>query len=101
MYQLLLNFIKIIDTSQFQVSILFIHINYKLRKNVMQSEIYYLKNIFNDDYLSLFMRKPSFRLCENKDADQLRGNCEADQRLCFRYMVSIIPILPKSEISSL
>ena len=23
-------------------------------------------------------------ICENKDADQLRGNREADQRLCFR-----------------
>ena len=33
-------------------------------------------------------------------ADQLRGNCEADQRLCFRYMDSTIPLLPKSEISS-
>ena len=29
------------------------------------------------------VRKPVFRLCENKDADQLRGNHEADQRLCF------------------
>ena len=40
-------------------------------------------------------------MCENKDADQLRGNREADQRLCFRYMDSKIPLLPKSEISSL
>ena len=29
------------------------------------------------------MRKPVFYLCENKDSDQLRGNREADQRLCF------------------
>ena len=29
------------------------------------------------------MRKPAFCICENKDADQLRGNREADQRLCF------------------
>ena len=34
------------------------------------------------------MRKPDFCICENKDADQLRGNREADQRLCFRYMDS-------------
>ena len=34
------------------------------------------------------MRKPDFCICENKDADQLRGNREADQRLCFCYMVS-------------
>ena len=47
------------------------------------------------------MRKPVFCICENKDADQLRGNREADQRLCFRYTDSTIPLLPKSEISSL
>ena len=46
------------------------------------------------------MRKPDFCICENKDADQLRGNREADQRLCFRYTDSTIPLLPKSEISS-
>ena len=42
-----------------------------------------------------------FCICENKDADQLRGNREADQRLCFRYTDSTIPLLSKSEISSL
>ena len=47
------------------------------------------------------MRKPDFCICENKDADQLRGNREADQRLCFRYTDSTIPLLPTSEISSL
>ena len=47
------------------------------------------------------MRKPAFCICENKDADQLRGNCIADQRPCFRCTDSTIPILPKSEISSL
>ena len=47
------------------------------------------------------MRKSAFCICENKDADQLRGNREADQRLCFRYTDSAIPRLPKSEISSL
>ena len=44
--------------------------------------------------------KTSF-LCENKGADQLRGDREADQRLCFRYTDITIPVLPKSEISSL
>ena len=39
--------------------------------------------------LSLVVRKPAFCICENKDADQLRGNCEADQRLCFRYALVI------------
>ena len=43
---------------------------------------------------------PDFCICENKDADQLRGNREADQRLCFRYIDSRIPLLSKSEIKS-
>ena len=47
------------------------------------------------------MRKPAFCICENKDADQLRGDREADQRLCFSYTDSTIPLLSKSEISSL
>ena len=45
--------------------------------------------------------KTNILLCENKDADQLRDNREADQRLCFRYTDSTIPLLPKSEISNL
>ena len=45
--------------------------------------------------------KLAFCISENKDADQLRGNREADQRLCFRYTDSKIHLLPKSEISSL
>ena len=32
------------------------------------------------------MRKPDFCLGENKGTDQLRSNCETDQRLSFRYM---------------
>ena len=51
--------------------------------------------------MSLIMRKPTLRICENKDADQLRGNRESNQRLCFRFMDSTIPLLPKSEMSSL
>ena len=47
------------------------------------------------------MRKPTFCICENKDEDQLRGNHEADQCLSFRYIDSTIPLLSKSEISSL
>ena len=48
--------------------------------------------------MSLVMRKPAFCICENKDADQLRGNHEADQRLCFGYINSAVPPLPKSKI---
>ena len=47
------------------------------------------------------MRKPAFCICENKGADELRGNHEADHRLCFRYTDSTISLLPNSEISSL
>ena len=46
------------------------------------------------------MGKPTICIGENKDADQLRGNREADQRLCFRYSDSTIPLLLKSKISS-
>ena len=53
------------------------------------------------DQMSRVMRKPTFCICENKDADQLRGNREADQRLCFCYTNSTIPLLPKSKFSSL
>ena len=51
-------------------------------------------------HVSLVMRKPDFDLCKIKGADQLHSNCKADQRLCFHYMASTIPLLPKSEISS-
>ena len=51
--------------------------------------------------MSLITRKPDFCLCENKGADQLRSNCEADQRLCFRYSVNTISLRtflnPKSQ----
>ena len=45
------------------------------------------------------MGKPTICINENKGADQLRSNCEADQRLCFRYSDSTIP--PKFQASSL
>ena len=46
------------------------------------------------------MGKPTICIGENKGADQLRGNREADQRLCFRYLDSTIPPLLNSKISS-
>ena len=45
--------------------------------------------------------KNGFLHMRNKDADQLRGNREADQRLCFCYIGSTIPLLSKPEILSL
>ena len=50
--------------------------------------------------MSSLMGKPTICIGENKDADQLCGNHEADQRLCFRYSDSTVPLLLKSEISS-
>ena len=47
------------------------------------------------------MGKPTICIGENKGADQLRSNCEADQRLCFRYMDSTINLPSKSRISHL
>ena len=43
------------------------------------------------------MGKPTICIGENKDADQLRGNREADQRLYFRYTDSTFPplLIPK------
>ena len=48
------------------------------------------------------MRKPDFPLYAKKDADQLRGNREADQRLCFRYTdtQSLYFLNPKFQASS-
>ena len=51
-------------------------------------------------HMSRLMGKPTICIGENKGADQLRGNREADQRLCFRYLYSTIPPLFNSKISS-
>ena len=50
--------------------------------------------------MSHVMRKTDFCICENKDADQLHDNCEADQRLSLRYMDSTIPLFPNFQASS-
>ena len=41
--------------------------------------------------LSRLMGKQTICIGENKGADQLRGNREADQRLCFHYSDNTIP----------
>ena len=50
--------------------------------------------------MSRSMGKPTICICENKDADQLRGNREADQRLYFHYTDNTVSPLSKSKISS-
>ena len=47
------------------------------------------------------MRHPTFSICENKGADQLRGHREADQGHCFRCADRTIPLLLIAKISSL
>ena len=54
--------------------------------------MFYAKLHMKQD-MSRVVRKPAFCICENKDAD--------DQRLCFRFLESTIPLLPKYEISSI
>ena len=46
------------------------------------------------------MRKPAF-CTYAKTKTQISFNREADQRLCFRYIDSTIPLLPKYKVSSL
>ena len=60
-------------------------------------EMLSLLTVYSLCNMSRLVRKPAFCICENKEAD----NCEADQRLCFRYIDSTIPLLFKSKISSL
>ena len=57
---------------------------------------------FQKYYFSLSIRKPTICICETKGADQLCSNwlcsnCTADQRLCFCYTYSTIPVLLKSK----
>ena len=67
-----------------------------------KSQWLYLFKLCKSSYLSLCMRKLTICIYDTKGADQLRGNREADHRLCFRYTDSTIAllILLKSEISS-
>ena len=44
------------------------------------------------------MRIPVFCICESKGADQLGTNYAADQRFCFRYIDSAIPLPSKSAL---
>ena len=60
-----------------------------------------LNQSWSRHHISRVMRKPAYCICENKDADQLCSNRKADQPLCFRFIHRIIPLLPKSKISSL
>ena len=40
--------------------------------------------------MSRIMRKPIICICKNNDPDQLRGNREADQHLCFHHYFKLL-----------
>ena len=44
-----------------------------LKNDCLVSDQTEVCNILNDFYMSRVVRKPAFCICENKDADQLRG----------------------------
>ena len=70
----------------------------KWKKSILFSKAeLFFRIIILQSYLSRVMRKLYFCLYENKGADQLRSDCKADQRLCFRLMDSTIPLLYKSK----
>ena len=70
------------------------------------SSLQHEEMLFKYSTTSLYMSRVTKKHClpmrkaENKGADQLRSNCEADQHACFRYSDSTISLLPKSKISS-
>ena len=40
--------------------------------------------------MSRLLRTPTLCMCENIGADQLRGDSESDQRICFRHTTRIV-----------
>ena len=64
-----------------------------LLSNFQLLRLAYVRNSKRNNFGPV-VRKPAFCICENKDADQLHSNCATDQRLCFRYIHSTIPLLP-------
>ena len=69
-------------------------------KSICQIWVSHVESTSCENVFEPHREKTGFCLCENKGADQLRGNREADQRLCFRYTDSANSLLLKSEISS-
>ena len=75
-----------------RISICLLYIHPKTKFQAIFMRIYrYVPNLKTLIYEPP-MGKPSVCIGENKDVDQLRGNHEADQRLCFRYTDRTIPL---------
>ena len=71
---------------------------------LLKIEIKTRKNHFICEDLSRLMGKPTICIGENKDADQLRGNREADLISAFVFAIRIVQFLfylnPKFQASS-
>ena len=69
---------------------------------VVQQNLYKTSSFLPWPNLSRDVRKPDFCICENKDADQLRGNRKADQSFCFHHLDSkyLCFLNPKFQVSS-
>ena len=67
-----------------KISKIFIFYNFK-KLCIMHGRVFFgnASQCFCSLFMSRVMIKPTFCICENKGADQLRSNSEADQRLCF------------------
>ena len=61
----------------------------------------FAKSRVSHDAAHMNLIKPAFAYAKTKSADHLRDNRAADQCLCFLYIDSTIPVLPKSKILSL
>ena len=57
--------------------------------------------LISDVFLPTIIQAMQCEILLFADADQLRSNCAADQRLCFHFIDSTIHLLPKPEISNL
>ena len=71
-------------------------VGFPTRRLIWNLTLYHQATALSIIFMSRIMRKSTICKCENKDADQLRGNREADQRLCFHYLDTTISLLPKS-----
>ena len=49
-----------------------------------------LVNSLSTRIFALHHEKTCFGICENKGADQLRGDRAADPRLCFRFIIRLL-----------
>ena len=72
---------------------LFLTLTHRFNKSIKLHLCFFM--CVNSTYnMSHVLRKTAFCICENKDTDQLCGTRKADQRLCFHYIESTVPLLP-------